>query len=308
LPLAVLQSDDWLPTWPLRRLKAVAAIPFRALALAFSPRYPRVLVLEYGTHWKGHLHRLTRIAPPKIAVVTTIGPAHLERLGTEEGVMQEKSALVRAAPRDGLVVLGDDHAFVHALERLSAAPVVRVSGRGVELARRIAATIGRHLGLSDTIIDAGLNGFEAPKARLQQFATAGMIVIDDSYNANPMSMKLGLDELSLPIASGERRVAVLGAMSELGDQAQRYHQEVAAYARSRCDLLIGVGELARDYAPDHWFADSAATADALPGLLRPGDRILIKGSHSVAMSIIAKRLRQMQAPQIVPSLQQGASA
>jgi UDP-N-acetylmuramoyl-tripeptide--D-alanyl-D-alanine ligase len=305
LPLAVLQFDAWLTA----RLKALLLIPFRALALAFSRSYPRVLVLEYGTHWKGHLHRLVRIAPPGISVVTTIGPAHLERLGTLEGIVQEKSALVRAVPPTGLVVLGDDHPFVGALERLSAAPVVKVSGRGVELSREIAVVLGRHLGLSDKEIEAGIAAFEPLEARLETFSAAGITVIDDSHNANPMSMTLGLDELFRSAEPAGRRVAVLGGMGELGNAAACYHAKIGEYARSRCDLLIGVGELARDYQADRWFSDSEAAARDLAELLKPGDRVLVKGSKAVRMHIIIARLRAMQIPQSsTPGMKNGEGA
>jgi UDP-N-acetylmuramoyl-tripeptide--D-alanyl-D-alanine ligase len=212
-------------------------------------------------------------------------------MGTLEGVFQEKSVLVHAAPPTGLVVLGDDHAFVDRLEQLSVAPVVKVSGRGVQLSRNIARAIGSHLGLSDKEIEAGIAAFTPLKARLEKFSAAGMTVIDDTYNANPISMKLALDELTQLAEPAQRRVAVLGAMAELGDAAARYHMEIGDYARKRCDILIGVGDLARHYAASHWFADSGAAAQNLSKLLRPSDRVLIKGSKSVGMNVISERLR-----------------
>jgi UDP-N-acetylmuramoyl-tripeptide--D-alanyl-D-alanine ligase len=90
----------------------VCFLPFRALRLALSTGYPKVWVLEYGTHWEGHLRRLARLAAPTIAAVTTIGPAHLDRLKTIEGVVQEKGAVVRGVPRTRLMVLGDGHDHV----------------------------------------------------------------------------------------------------------------------------------------------------------------------------------------------------
>ena len=295
LPLAVLLFDDWLPDGTFAKAMAAAAIPLRAIALACSRDYPRVLVLEYGTHWKGHLHRLARLARPTISVVTTIGPAHLERLGTLAGVMQEKSALVRAVPATGLVVLGDEHDFVGALERLSAAPVVKVKVRGIELSRSIARAIGRRLGLADDEIEDALASFQPPESRLERFSVAGLVVIDDTYNANPVSMKLALDQLAaLPV---ERRVAVLGGMAELGAETERYHAEITAYARERCDVLVGVGRLARHYGADRCFPDSESAAEALREMLRPGDGVLLKGSRSVGMDAIVAMLRALPEPE-----------
>lgn len=293
LPFAVLLSEDPFAgsTW-YSRAAELCAIPFRAVFLAFWPQYPRVLVLEYGAGWSGHLHRLASLAPPTVAVVTTIGPAHLERLRTLEGVAREKSALVRAAPPTGLVVLGDNHGFVSDLERLSAAPVIKVTGRGVELSRNIARAISRHFGLPDREINAAFDEFKMPRGRLNRTEFAGLTIIDDTFNANPLSMRLGLDTLPATAASGQRRVAILGGMGELGDDSAKYHEEIAAYARERCDVLIGVGELARPYAADRWFSDSAACAKEVGQLLHPGDCVLVKGSASVRMARIVRELRK----------------
>jgi UDP-N-acetylmuramoyl-tripeptide--D-alanyl-D-alanine ligase len=291
VPMCVLLSKNSLTCnrWSTKAAR-LCAIPLRAVFLALSTRYPRVLVLEYGTHRYGHLHRLADLAPPNIAVVTTIGPAHLERLKTLEGVVREKSALVRAVPPSGLVVLGDNHSFVSDLERLSAAPVIKVSGRGVELSRNIARTIGRHFGIPDQEINAAFDEFKMPPRRLNRAEVGGLTIIDDTYNANPLSMRLALDTLTATAASGRRRVAILGGMGELGDESRKHHEEIAAYARDRCDVLIGVGELAKAYSPDHWFPNSEACASEVQQLLSCGDCVLVKGSASVHMAQVARML------------------
>ena len=107
-----------------------------------------------------------------------------------------------------------------------------------------------------------------------------MTVIDDSWNANPMSMKLGLDVLAELSQPGQRPVAILGHMAELGDEGARYHEEVGIYARTRADLVIGVGELSRLYKPDLWFDNIDACAAQIEALLHRGDLLLVKGSHS----------------------------
>jgi len=105
-------------------------------------------------------------------------------------------------------------------------------------------------------------------------------------------MKLGLDTLAGSVRPGQRRVAVLGGMGELGDESPKYHQEIGDYARSRCDVLIGISELAKHYTPDHWFADSDACAGAIDSLLRSGDCIFLKGSSSVRMIKVVSKLRE----------------
>jgi UDP-N-acetylmuramoyl-tripeptide--D-alanyl-D-alanine ligase len=87
--------------------------------------------------------------------------------------------------------------------------------------------------------------FAQPEGRLNQLCLEGLTVIDDSYNVNPLSMKLGLDTLAETAHAGSRRVAVLGYVAELGDECVRYHCEIGTYARKAADVVIGVGELSR---------------------------------------------------------------
>jgi UDP-N-acetylmuramoyl-tripeptide--D-alanyl-D-alanine ligase len=102
-------------------------------------------------------------------------------------------------------------------------------------------------------------------------------------------MRAALEHLaSLPAS---RHVAVLGDMRELGPEAAAYHREVGALARGLgIAPVVGVGELARDYAPDTWSPDAAAAADAVAGLLQPGDAVLVKGSRSVGLELVADSL------------------
>ena len=261
---------------------------------ALATRYPRIMVLECGAGASARLHRQAGFAKPSIAVVTTIGAAHLEKLKSLDGVVQEKSALVRAVPADGLVVLGQDHDFVPALERASSAPVVRVPGQGVELSAAIARIVCRHLRIPDSIIDAGLKDFSRLEGRLNRLDLGGITVLDDTYNANPVSMQLGIDTLVAMAAMSEpgvRRVAILGAMGELGENAARYHADLGEYARGRVDVLIGVGELAKEYRPHRWFEDSRECADHIEGLVRRGDFVIVKGSASMRMGEVVGRLR-----------------
>lgn len=290
LPAIVLRFSrfDFPYAYP-SRLALLCQIPFQAFRVAIGD-YPKILVLEFGTHWGGHLHRLVEIAPPNVAVVTTIGAAHLERLKTLEGVVLEKGALVLAVPTSGLVILGQDHDYVPQLEQMARAPVVKVTGRGIELARNITRAVCRHLGISDETVALALKDFKSPAGRLTQIDLTDMTVIDDSFNANPLSMKLALDTLAQTSGQGRRRLAILGEMAELGKEGQRYHEEIGTYARGRTDILIGVGDLSRHYSPDVWFDSSDACADQLQTLVRLHDCVLVKGSGSTRMEQIVKRL------------------
>jgi UDP-N-acetylmuramoyl-tripeptide--D-alanyl-D-alanine ligase len=291
LPLVILGFDRWFKTVPERLLLLFVA-PLRALRLRVSPHYPKVLVLEYGTDRLGYLQPLVDLAHPNIAIITTIGPAHLQGLGSIDGVLKEKSTLIRAVIQPGLTILGEGHEYIDQLESYAVGPVVRVGGQGRVLAERIARLVGRHLQVPDQVINAALANAEGPQHRMDLLKLGQITVIDDSYNANPLSMRLGLDTLVELAPQGSRRVAVLGTMGELGEHAPRYHKEIGDYARRCANLIIGVGEMAPHYAPDRLFADSANCAGQIEALIQPGDCLLIKGAHILGMDQIVKQLRQ----------------
>ena len=289
-----------LPWSYVGRLTMFCWLPFRALSVALGS-YPKVMVLEFGVGSTASFRRLVAIAPPDIAVVTRIGAAHLEMMKTLDGVVREKSLLVHAVPQSGLVILGQGHEHVSHLEQAARAPVVKVSGQGIELSQNVARAICQHMGIPDEVVNSTIKEFKNPKGRLNRLDLAGMTVIDDSYNANPMSMELGLDTLDKTATPSHRRLAVLGFMAELGAEGPLYHAQVGAYARSRTDLLIGVGELSKLYKPDHWFDSSEACADAIENLLCMNDCVLVKGSHSARMELVVKQLRKIaERRQLVP--------
>jgi UDP-N-acetylmuramoyl-tripeptide--D-alanyl-D-alanine ligase len=271
------------------RLAFLGLLAWRIVRLLVG-RYPKVMVLECGTDGRGNFARAISIAPPDVAVVTSIGAAHLERLGTLENVAREKGALVRAVAPDGLVILGQGHAYVAQLQQSSRARVVQVAGKGVELSRQITRVVCEHLSVPQAAVEQALSEFKSPAGRLTRLDLFQMTVIDDTYNANPLSMKLGLDTLVRDAKPGCRRVAVLGVMAELGDEAASYHQAIGDYAKARVDLLVGVGPMSRNYGPDVWFEDSDVCADGVAALLQPNDCLLVKGSASARMGQVVQRL------------------
>jgi UDP-N-acetylmuramoyl-tripeptide--D-alanyl-D-alanine ligase len=121
----------------------------------------------------------------------------------------------------------------------------------------------------------------------------GGLLINDAWNANPLAMRAALAHL-LERANGRRTVAVLGEMAELGRDAARYHEEIAREAE-QVDLVLGVGVLARGYAPDEWVLTAAEAVQVARGLVRAGDAILVKGSRSVGLEVVAEALLEPQA-------------
>ena len=298
LPLTVLRYDSWVVYDVLGRAATFCAVPLRALRFALRlADYPKLLVLEFGTHSGGHLKNLVRVAPPNIAVVTTIGPAHLDHLKTVEGVFEEKSSLLRTDPPPALVVIGDGHDFVSRFEKAAArSKVVKVSGRGAELSRSITEVVCNYLGVSNDVVNRALSEFHGPKSRLEFFELAKMTVIDDSCNANPLSVKLGLDTLARVAKPHHRRVAILGFMAELGNDAARLHTEIGDYAHTQANLIVGVGELAKAYRPQLWYETSTECAEDLGAFVRENDCLLVKGSASVKMGVIVEQLRASTLP------------
>jgi UDP-N-acetylmuramoyl-tripeptide--D-alanyl-D-alanine ligase len=289
LPLTLL-GFQFLPTGKRAWLSTLLRAPLRAFRLLVSRDYPRVLVLEYGAGWISDVPLLVRVAPPTVAVVTAIGPAHLERFGSEARVARHKGALVRAVPARGLVILGTSTTLCVELRDLAAAPVRLIDGRGREFAARAAVAVAQYLGVPDSAAESAVASFPGTSGRLAVQQTRLITLIDDAYNANPLSMMLALDTLA-EATQGRRRVAILGSMAELGVDSPMYHRQVAEYARERADVLIAVGDAARAYGGDRWFADADSCIAALPGIVMAGDTVLVKGSNSTGLLRVASWLR-----------------
>jgi len=232
-------------------------------------------IFEMGMNHFGEIAPLAAIAQPAVAVVTNIGTAHIEFLGSREGIALEKGRLIEAIPADGFVVLNADDPMTPALAARSAAPVVTagltggdvraeaidgasfdlvapgqprvridlpVPGRHMIGNALLAAAVGCRLGLSSHTIADGLHTASLHSGRLQRLQVAGLQFLDDSYNANPDSMTAALRTLGESAAAG-RRIAVLGRMGELGAHTAEGHHTVGrAAAAQPIDFLITMGD------------------------------------------------------------------
>jgi UDP-N-acetylmuramoyl-tripeptide--D-alanyl-D-alanine ligase len=142
--------------------------------------------------------------------------------------------------------------------------------------------------MADRAASIGFSSFRGERLALGD----GIVLVNDCYNANPVSMRAALDHLAT--LEAPRTIAVLGEMGELGPGAPGYHREVGEHARAHgVDLLIGVGEPARDYGPDELVADPAEAAELLAAHLRPGDAVLVKGSRSAGLEAVAEQLAEL---------------
>lgn len=255
--------------------------------------YPEILLLECGISGKGEMRRMARVVRPNIVVVTTVGHAHLERgMLTLADIAREKSELVRACKHDGMALLGAENEWTRNMALLSRSPSKLVEGKGVTFGVNVAKLVADWLGVPNTETELLLDRPATAPHRLERIEGDGFLVIDDTFNANPLSMKLALDTLQSEQCTG-RKIAVLGQMKELGPESQELHKEIADYSRAKADIVLGVGdEFGRLYEPDGFYKDSAECARNIGKWVGKGDCVLVKGSHSVGMLRVVEALTE----------------
>ncbi len=300
----------------------------------------RWAVLEMGMSARGEIARLAEIARPQTGIITNIGPAHLETLHGIEGVARAKGELFAALPAGGTAIINADDERVAALPvangvrrllfGLAAEAQVRADqivaqGEGVGFRLLLPqgafpvrlAIAGRHnvhnalaaaaaahtLGVEPQVIVSGLESFRPYSGRMETVRLSdGALLLEDTYNANPLSMKAALTALDEMGGPG-RRIAVLGDMLELGAESPLLHREVGTAAASHVDFLLLLGDLAADIATGACSAgmkaervrrveSHQAALAQLRDIIRPGDRILVKGSRGMRMEKICAELRK----------------
>ena len=306
------------------------------LTLSLLEPETAVCVCELGTGAPGELAALCQIAEPELGLITAIGAEHLEFFGTVEAVAGEEAALIAALPRGAPLVFPantelldpyrrndldewifglDPVADVHPLawrpgtEATEAVFSVRGTRVAITTGLRllhhrltVAAAVAAYaaLGLPLDRIGEGAPAIELSPWRGQEHPLPdGRVLINDVYNANPLSMAAALEALAAR-RNGGRAVAVLGAMAELGPDAPRWHANAGRHAaRLGLDLLVAVGPGARAYLDGAagqieccWLANTAAAAHALETLLRPRDVVLLKASRTAGLERLAQALER----------------
>jgi UDP-N-acetylmuramoyl-tripeptide--D-alanyl-D-alanine ligase len=305
-----------------------------------AKRDNEIAVWEIGMNHPGEIAALAKLAAPDVAIITNVGIAHIEFMGTREAIAEEKGSLAKALAANGTLILNADDPFSESISKRTSAKIVlagiengsvravdiRQSATGSEFtilegAHRcraqlpvpgihmvqnamLAVAAGRVFGMSIEDCAVGLASTPLTKARLQIKEIDGIQFIDDSYNANPDSMKAALRTL-MELDSDGRRIAVLGEMGELGAESERGHREVGeAAAEMRIDQLMAVGSIGGTIAraaEEAGLKKSVAVgshreaAELLEKNAAPGDLVLIKGSRSARMERVleefAKRRR-----------------
>jgi UDP-N-acetylmuramoyl-tripeptide--D-alanyl-D-alanine ligase len=285
------------------------------LTLCRLERDTEVCILELAMRGFGQIAELCAVARPHVGVVTNIGPVHLELVGSLEGVMRAKSELVAALPPGGTAIVPEEFPVERGdieVVRLDEPDAQREGGRtvvgGVSFnftAEHQAANAAAALAALDAL------GLPRPERVEVEFSRwrgeelplpGGGLLINDAYNANPVSMRAALAHLAAT-AGERRRVAVLGEMAELGTGGPAFHEKIGReVAQHGVEALLAVGELARGYVDAatgvpvaRWVPDAAEAASVARELVRPGDCVLLKGSRAVGLEQVAEALAAVSA-------------
>jgi UDP-N-acetylmuramoyl-tripeptide--D-alanyl-D-alanine ligase len=315
-------------------------LPMSLFSLNESHRFA---VMEMGMNHLGEIARLCQIARPSVGLLTNVGPAHLEGLGSMEAIAQAKGELFQSLKEEDWAIVNADDFRIRDLalscqarkltfgrdpgakvraEQINASSdgihfQMIFSGEGEKIflpvqgehnvsnALGVAAT-ALALGLSLRKIREGLAGFKAPAHRLQlKKGIKGSLLIDDSYNANPASMKTALSTFQ-SLRQGKRAGLVLGDMLELGAEGQKAHQEIGRQIGAmEIDYLVALGPLSQEMIseaqrgkrpPRKTFGalEHKEIIRQLESLIRTGDLILIKGSHGMNMEAVASALEDQR--------------
>lgn len=296
------------------------------LSLLAAPLETEILVMEMAMRGRGQIAELCEIGEPDVAAITNIGPVHLELLGTIEAIAEAKAEILRGLGPEGRAVVpagaetlqphltddldtttfgtgGDVHAitataFDGGIDALVSTPLGEAEftfpfEEAHNLTNALCAiAIGTTLGIEPGEMAPLTSRIQFSRLRGERVELQReILLLNDCYNANPISMRAAIEHLAL-VPAPRRRVGILGGMAELGPEGPRFHAEIAARARDLgVSPIIGVGDLARDYAPDEWAPDPLAGAELAERILGPGDVALIKGSRSVGLEALTDALR-----------------
>ena len=289
-------------------------LPLTVLATAEDDE---VGVFEMGMNHSGELAPLCEIGRPNVSIITNVGTAHIEHMGSRDAIGLEKGTLARALDAEGTLLVPSDCDYLDDFRDSTPAKIIAigegsvraenvvpseagstfdlviddlgristsiaVAGKHMVSNALLAAGTGAVLGLTLEEISAGLKNAELTSGRLRQFSCKGVTVIDDTYNANPESVIAALETLA-NLPGGGKRTAALGVMAELGEHATEAYQRIGVIARDLNLELVTVGEEALTYGAEHHFRTPEEAAQWLTKNNTSGDTVLFKGSRLAAM-------------------------
>ncbi len=291
------------------------------LTILEAPADTEMLVLEMAMRGKGQITELASIAEPEVGVITNVGPVHVELLGSIEAVAAAKAELIGGVGPDGVMIVPFEAGYLE--PHVEGVPgLIRFGGEGDVRVVELDITAGATRARIETL--QGAEDFEFPFAEPHNLLNAlaaigagvaagftpvelaartdgiafsrfrnehielesGALIVNDCYNANPVSMRAALEYLAQ--VDRPRKLAVLGLMAELGPDEVRYHQEIGEIARSLDVEIIGVGDLARSYEPDLKAGNPEEAATLLMERLGPETAVLVKGSRAAGLERVTE--------------------
>lgn len=294
-----------------------------------------VAVLEMGMSNFNEIHNLAECAKPDIAMITNIGVSHIENLKTRENILKAKMEITDFFNKNNILILNSEDDMLQTVNS-NMYEIINIGynqncnyfAKNIKLDKETTSfdfnyngemntitlpMVGIHnvlnallgiaasykLGLTVDEIKEGLKNLEATSMRLEFIENEfGIEIINDCYNASPDSMKAALDVLKN--REGKRKIAILGTMRELGDEANRCHKEVGEYAKDRVDLFISCGEHIDDFKEGFekdkikLYNTKVNLINDLNSIIKPGDVVLVKASRGEKFEEIVEELKNIK--------------
>ncbi len=331
--LAAMMTKRYGVHFNEKNLNNLIGVPMSILSVAGDPE---ICILELGTNTPGEIKKLAVATNPDASLITNVNPSHLEGLASLEGILEEKLDLFRHTKEGGKIFVNIDDPGIAGWWRTTqrttvtfgidsdadfrlavgedlgwegsdviiSCPAGTIRARTSLLGRHnlynilAAAAIASTMGVEGELIGEAIGKFVSYDKRFQPATSPkGYVIIDDTYNANPSSMKWAISTLAALPAAG-KRVAVLGGMKELGEMSARYHRELGAYLREAgLGLIVLLGEETKDTmaelggAPAAHFDNKEELIGYVASQAGPGDTILVKGSRAFRMEDIVEALK-----------------
>lgn len=292
----------------------------------------RYCVLEMGANHKGEIARLCEISSPSVGIVTNIGPAHIGNFGSLKNILKEKAELFNSLGSNGIAVMNNDDEFITSFaQRLKCKKITfGIKNNADVIARDIlikaknttfslqykkrkekivlpvaglfnvynalaGASAAVTLGYSFNEISSGIRNFVPPAKRMETINLKnGIVIVNDSYNANPTSMRVAIENF-VKIFYNNRKILVLGDMLELGNFEIAEHKKIGEFIKTNkhADSVLTVGDLAKhitDKSGGVWFENKNKLSEYLEKNLKYGDAVLFKASRKIALEEVVKAL------------------
>ncbi len=302
-------------------LNGQIGLPLNILSYKDEP----VWVLEMGMNDFGQLKELSIIASPDVAVITNIGTAHIGILGSRENILKAKLEILEGMNDTGTLILNGDNDLLKTvktnlkqitfglettndfvatdIKMTSENTICKIENHEIKIPvmgevfvyNALAAyTVGKLFSLTPEEIKQGIESFQMSNNRMNTIKTTKYTIINDTYNANPDSMKSAIKTLA---TLKGRKVAILGDMLELGEKEIEYHQEIGEFCNGKIDVLIAIGSLSKNIfdkftKEKYYFKTNEEAEKNLNNILKEDDTILIKASHSMKLEEIVTYLQK----------------